>query len=227
MIFNEFPYMNSLFDRYLLFRLKTKHDQEAFARLYDRYVESIYRFVFLKLPSREMAEDVAAETFLKCWQYIQNQHTVGNIRALLYRIARNLVVDIYRKTNPNHALDVSVTFEPAVASSDIEGEAVTGGIFSDNQQGRMLIEARADIALIVKKMARLKEDYRDVLTLRLIDDLSFGDIAQILEKSPGNIRVIYHRAMKALGALDTDSKSNSLEGKGIEMESETDILTLT
>ena len=177
--------MSNLVDRYLLFRVKTKQDPEAFARLYDRYVEAIYRFVYLKLPSREDAQDITAETFTKAWQYLNEQHEVVHIRALLYRIARNLIADFFRSQKPNVSLEELVTNEVPIASN--EGIRVSD---------------RAEFALVVQKLERLKEDFRDVLTLRLIDDLPFQDIADILEKKPGNVRVIYHRALKALKELD-------------------------
>lgn len=65
------------------------------------------------------------------------------------------------------------------------------------------MEAKVDLSLVLEKIGRLKEDFRDVLTLRLVDGLGYGDIARILEKTPGHVRVIFHRAMKALDALDS------------------------
>ncbi len=193
--------MTQLIDTFLLFRLRRKGDAQAFGRLYDKYVSSIYRFVFLKLPSKEMAEDVTSETFLKCWQFIQkNQEPVGNFRAFLYKIARNLVVDAYRKAEakPSIGLEETVTFSPSDTSSSTEASSSD---VSDKHRGQILIEARADLALVLERISHLKEDYHDVLMLRLIDDLSFGDIAKVLAKTPGSVRVIYHRAMKALEAL--------------------------
>ncbi|MFH1620595.1 MAG: RNA polymerase sigma factor [Patescibacteria group bacterium] len=185
--------MTNLIDSYLLFRLKTKRDPEAFARIYDRYVEAIYRFVILKLPSQEEAQDVTAETFTRTWQYVNENKKITNIRAFLYRIARNLVADRYR--NPeNLQIDRSVTFGDENTSSIIEP--------SDQEHGKRVVEARADLSLVLQKLERLKEDYRDVLTLRLIDDLPFGVIAEILEKNIGNVRVIYHRALKALKEIE-------------------------
>lgn len=185
--------MTNLVDQYLIFRIRTKRDPEAFGRLYDRYVAAIYRFVFLKLPSKEAAEDVTSETFLRCWQFMQQNQEITHIRALLYRIARNLVVDAYRK---NESIRSStVTFPSPDASNEIEAD------ISDKNRGRDLIETRADLALILNKISRLKEDYQDVLTLRLIDGLSFGDIAKVMEKTVGHVRVIHHRAMKALDSL--------------------------
>jgi RNA polymerase sigma-70 factor (ECF subfamily) len=57
------------------------------------------------------------------------------------------------------------------------------------------------LRLVLDQIERLKESYRDVLMLRLIDGLSFGDIGKVLDKSVGNVRVIYHRAIKALDGI--------------------------
>lgn len=184
--------MANLIDRYYLFRLRTKRDPEAFANIYDRYVEAIYRFSILKLPTAEDAQDVTAETFTRAWQYVYEHKEITNIRALLYRIARNLIADKYRQNEPVVSLD-AVTNQ-ADETSYIAQAKEPG----DNSRGRNLVEARADLALIVQKLEILKEDYRDVLTLRLIDGLPFSVIAEIMEKKPGHVRVIYHRALKAI-----------------------------
>lgn len=183
--------MTNLIDSYLLFRLKTKRDPEAFARLYDRYVEAIYRYTVLKVPRKEDAQDITAETFTRAWQYILSEApNITHIRALFYRIARNLIVDHYRKTGQHTAEEV-VTFSVDAASSLLEDQ-------SDRGQGARAVEVQADATLLLQKLERLKEDYRDVLTLRLVDDLPFAVIAEILEKNVGHVRVIYHRALKAL-----------------------------
>ena len=189
--------MTNLIDRYLLFRIRTKQDPEAFARLYDRYVEAIYRFAALKVPTPEDAQDITSETFTRTWQYMREHPNVVNPRALLYRIARNLIADHYRRSEPVVSME-SVTFD-AVSTSTLAAEALV----SDQGRERAVIEARTDLALVISKLERLKEDYRDVLMLRLIDDLPFALIAEILEKQPGHVRVIYSRAMKALNELES------------------------
>lgn len=188
--------MNQLVDRFYVYRIRTHRDAEAFGRLYDRYVAHIYRFVYLKLPSKEAAEDVTSETFLRFWSYALEQEEIRNVRALLYKFARNLVVDHYRKREPSTPLSSVVTESGVCTSSDNEG------LMTDHNRQRDLIEAKADLSLILDKIDRLKEDYRDVLTLRLVDGLGYPDIARILDKTPGHVRVIFHRAMKALDALD-------------------------
>lgn len=187
--------MTNLVDRYLLFRIRTKRDPEAFARLYDRYVEAIYRFTILKLPSTEDAQDITAETFTRAWQYLYEHHAVTNIRALLYRISRNLIADRYRTAEPIVPFD-------AVTSGEDFTSTYTTALDSDRGREREIVEARADLSMVIGRLSRLKEDYRDVLTLRLIDDLPFAVIADILEKKTGHVRVIYHRAIKMLKEHD-------------------------
>jgi RNA polymerase sigma factor (sigma-70 family) len=109
-------------------------------------------------------------------------------------------VDYFRKQDSALSLEV-VTFSTENPSSIDERP------LSDRNRQRALMEAKADLSIILEKISRLKEDFRDVLTLRLVDGLGYGDIARILDKTPGHIRVIYHRAMKALEALDSNSSS--------------------
>lgn len=182
--------MLSLLESYHVYRVRSAQDEQAFACLYDTYVEAIYRFVYVKLSSKEQAEDVTAEVFLKLWQALQRGQEVRHVRGLLYKIARNLIIDVYRKRGaaPETA---SVTFSEDGTSSDTE-------TLSDRGTGSRGIEAKADLALVLEQVAQLKDDYQDVLTLRLMDDLSFQDIAEILGKDAGAVRVLYHRALKAL-----------------------------
>jgi len=184
--------MSNLVDRYLLFRIRTKRDPEAFAKIYDRYVKALYRFTLLKLPSQEEAQDITAETFTKAWNYLQEHREITNIRALFYRIARNLIADYYRNR------PVSVAFDAVTNQSDFASTPMKDALGSDLGRERELIEARTELTLILQQLGQLKEDYRDVVMLRLVDDLAFDDIADILGKTAGNVRVIYHRAIKAL-----------------------------
>ena len=192
--------MTNLLDRYLLYRIRIRQDPEAFAKIYDRYVLSIYRFVYLKVPLKEDAEDLTSEVFLKCWRFIQERGDVSNgvrdVRALLYQIARNAIADWYRARAVRTTEVVSVTFSLSEPSSDSERD------ISDRGKGKNAIEAHADVQMVMEQIDRLKDDYRDVLTLRLIDDLPFDLIGQVLEKTTGHVRVLYHRAKKALDALD-------------------------
>lgn len=188
--------MTNLVDRYLLYRIRARQDSESFAKLYDRYVAAIYRFVLLKLPSKEDAEDITSEVFLKCWRFIQDGGAVREIRALLYQIARNAIADWYRDRSSMPDRTLVVTFSPDDPSSLVQAD------ISDAGRAKSAMEARADLSMVMGRLERLKDDYRDILTLRLIDGLPFDLIAEIMEKNVGHTRVLYHRAKKALEALD-------------------------
>ena len=79
-------------------------DEEAFGQLYDKYVDPIYRFILLRVSNPDEARDLTSEVFLKSWQYLSSaEKTVDNFKALVYRVARNLVIDFYR-SQKNSAL---------------------------------------------------------------------------------------------------------------------------
>lgn len=193
--------MHNLLDQYFLFRLRSKQDPDAFTRLYDRYVEAIYRFAILKLPTEEDAQDVTSETFLKVWAHIQKGGEITHVRAFFYQVARNLIADKYRQTE-THVSYGLVTNGAEDASTLVEPKE------GDRGRAKHMLEARADFSLLLDQLDRLKPDYRDVLTLRFIDGLSFGVIAQVLEKTPGNVRVMFHRALKALKDLENTTPTS-------------------
>ncbi|MFA6099417.1 MAG: RNA polymerase sigma factor [Patescibacteria group bacterium] len=181
--------MTQLVDRYLLYRIRAKRDAEAFAKIYDRHVESIFRFVVYKLPKKEDAQDVTAEAFTRLWQTIQQPKQITNVRAFLYQIARNLVADFYRKFEQSPIESIDVTFESDNTSNQL---------YTDKGRHSEQIEARSELSIVLGQLDKLKEDYRDVLALRLIDGLSFQEIGTILGKEAGHARVIYHRGLKAI-----------------------------
>ena len=182
--------MFSFVELYQVYRVKTAHDEQAFARIYDAYVEAIYRFVYVKISSKEQAQDLTSEAFLRLWQMFKRGENIRHVRGLLYRIARHLVVDAYRRKGTSSER-IPVTFSEHETTSLVEAA-------SDQGRGKNVMEGQADLALVLDHVRQLKEDYQDVLTLRLFDGLSFADIGSILEKDTGTVRVLYHRALKAL-----------------------------
>jgi RNA polymerase sigma-70 factor (ECF subfamily) len=192
--------MFSFLESYHVYRLTSARDERSFAKIYDTHVESIYRFVYLKLSSKEQAEDVTAEVFLRFWQQVKRGEPIKHVRGLLYRIARNLIIDTYRQRGALPEM-ASVTFQEDDTSSLTDA-------LSDRKIGQRAIEAKTDVALLLEQMKQLKEDYQDVLSLRLFQDLPFADIGEILGKDTGTVRVLYHRALKALERSQSLSSSH-------------------
>lgn len=178
-------------DRADLRKVKKEADKDAFINLYDRYFDDIYRFVYFKVNNEEEARDITSHVFLKAWNTIRENKLdkTKSPSALLYTIARNSVIDHYRKSKP-------------VSSIDNENEEFGAPEFRDDSQD---IEADTetvfDITLVYSKLENLKEEYKEIIILKYINELTPGEITRITGKSKSNVRVISHRALKALREL--------------------------
>lgn len=160
---------------------KTK-PKDLFNQLYDENIDKVYRFVFLKVNSQDTAQDICSEAFLRCWQVLnKNNKEIDNLRAFLYKIARNLIIDHYREKGK--AQTVSIDVLPITDKNEnLEEKAV----------------ANSDMDMIRTSLAGLKEDYQNVIVWHYVDDYTIPEISQMMDKSEGAVRVMIHRALKAL-----------------------------
>jgi len=182
-----------------LSKLKS-HDKEAFIKVYDESVKDIHRFVYFKIGNKEEANDITSMIFLKTWNHIQNNSLEDSktLRALLYKIARNTIIDHYRETG-----------NKITASLDDEDNKID--VIDDAQAPQDRLDQEANLELIKSKLPLLKEEYREVIIMKFINDLTLEEIADISGKTKGNIRVLLHRALSALRELvGEDDKSNDL-----------------
>lgn len=158
--------------------------RKKFSQIFDKYIDKIYRFIFLKVNSPEIAEDLTSETFFRGWQAFRIQNSESKIQnppAFLYQIARNLVVDHYRekgKFKIVSALDYRIV-DPRI---NLEEKA---NLISDLEE-------------VKRSLTKLKDEYQDVIIYRYLDELSVPEIAKIMGKSEGTVRVLLHRALKSL-----------------------------
>lgn len=181
--------MKKLKERLLLQRIQTDHNKDAFGELYDTYVTRMYRFIYFKVSNRQEAEDLTSELFLKLWEYATRaaKEQIESVNALLYRIARNLIIDHYR-ARAKQAAEYSLDAEnaPDVASQENTVERV----YADQEKDRLL-----------KNLDQLKKEYQEIIILKYIEELDTKEIAAIMEKSRTGVRVTLHRAMKVLERL--------------------------
>lgn len=175
-----------LTEKYLLYQIQVKQNSDSFGTLYDQYIEKIYRFVYLKLSSKEEAEDLTSEVFLKTWNYLieHPQEEISSFSGLVYKIARNAVIDVYRSRARK-----KTTFIDNL--DDFPADATYIDAIHMNQE----------IQALLRQIKRMKNEYQEVLVLRYIDDLSMKEIAEILGKTSSNVRVTLHRALKVLKKL--------------------------
>jgi len=187
-------------DKQLLEQLKSK-DKDAFVKVYDEYVQDIYRFIYFKVGKEIEAQDLTSLVFLKAWQHVQSNSLVEGktLRALVYKVARNAIIDHYREGGGK--LELSLDDE----NNPIE-------IIDENQNLESDLDRAADLALLRKQLPLLKEEYREVIILRFVNDLSLEEIADVTNKSRGNVRVILHRALSALKEMVTTELEQRKKG---------------
>jgi len=154
--------------------------RKDFSEIYDKYIEKIYRFIFLKVNSQDIAEDLTSETFLRVFESFKTNN-IENPQAFLYRVARNLVTDHYREKGRTQV--VSADYVSVVdPEENLEKKAILN---SDMEQVRFALSS-------------LKEDYQNVIVWHYLDDLPIIEVARMLDRSEEATRVLLHRALKAL-----------------------------
>jgi len=159
-----------------------KGGASAFGSLYDHYQPKIYRFILVKVGRREDAEDLTHQTFLGAWQNIGSYKNLGHpFSSWLYRIARNQVIDFYRSRKEETNIDEAnpeYLVVPATAHFDVA--------------------EKMEIEKVRSAIAKLKQEYQDVLLMRYVEDMPLKNVAEAMEKTEGAVKLLQHRAIKEL-----------------------------
>ena len=168
-------------------------DREAISELYEAHVQAIFRYIAYRVESDVVAEDLTSEVFLRVVRNIATyQDTGAPFAAWLYRIAANLLTEHYRQkrhTSPDALPEDLVTDET-------------------DPFGRTAQAAERDI--LRGALKTLSPDFQTLLILRFMEGLPIAEVAAALAKSEGAVRVMQHRALKALAqALGADGKVRS------------------
>ncbi|NMB48124.1 sigma-70 family RNA polymerase sigma factor [Candidatus Kuenenbacteria bacterium] len=167
-----------------------KGDEESFGKIYDSYVDSIYRYVFLKIGSKEKTEEIAQDVFLKFWRFVrEKENKVKNVNAFLYTIAKSLIADYYRAAEKR---EETVMLEETIIT---EADLVAGESLDEE------IDIGLDMEKIKAVLGELPQIYQDVIIMKFMDELNNDEIALALDKEEGHIRVLAHRALKKLREL--------------------------
>jgi len=161
-------------------------DTEAFAQLYDRYVDTIYRYVYHRVGSKPLTEDLTSETFLRALRRISHFTWQGrDFGAWLVTIARNLVADHFKSSR--FRLEVTT------------GEMLDADQVQDGPEGQVM-EAFANAALL-EGVKRLNARQQECIVLRFLQGLSVAETARIMGKNEGAIKTLQYRAVRALAQL--------------------------
>jgi len=160
---------------------RAKQDPAAFAELYDRHFLRIYRFVYSRVRDQSLAEDVTSVVFMKALRGIGHYQDMGRpFVTWLYQIASNAVTDSFRSARPTEDID------------DQSHLASAGLTVEEAAQHRDVMRQ------IWGVVETLPQQQRKALILKFQEDMKIDDIAAILGKSPGAVKLLIHRGMSKL-----------------------------
>jgi len=155
-----------------------ERDQEAFADLYDRHVVRVYRHIYYLVNDAREAEDLTAQSFLKAWEAIDRYKERGApFVAWLLRIAHNLTISFLRSKRDHSELDE--------------------GFVDQKRRGNPeeSLEQASDERSVRDAVLRLRDEQRQVIMLRFVEELDYTEVAAMIGKSVPAVRVIQHRAL--------------------------------
>jgi len=152
-------------------------EKDAFTEVYLTYSDKIFRFLYWQTRDPYLAEDLTSEVFLRAWQS-WNRFDGNHLQAWLYRIAKNLLVDHWRKRQP---VPLDAVPEPAY----------------DARLAERLAQDH-EIEQVSRALASLPEKMRTVVTFRFLEDWSCREVAELLGTSEGHVRVLQYRALRKL-----------------------------
>lgn len=162
---------------------RAKEDKEAFGQLYEEYVDRICSYVYYRTGSMADAEDLTARIFERAMQHIGNYQDKGvPFSAWLYRIAHNLVANWHRDRNRRQLVSLDEMPQWRVP---VEGPEFVTELMEDRE---MLLSA----------IRCLPADRQELLFLKFVDQLSNAEIGQIMGRSEGAIKSLYHRTLLSL-----------------------------
>jgi RNA polymerase sigma-70 factor (ECF subfamily) len=166
--------------------LAQQGDGEAFGQLYDRYADTVFRFIYFRINDRGLAEDFTSETFLRALRRIGTISYQGrDIGAWFITIARNIVLDHLKSARHRLETTTADTIEGREHAQSTEAAVL------DTLQSERLMQA----------VGQLGDEQRECVMLRFVHGMSVSETAQIMGKNDGAIKALQHRAVRKLADL--------------------------
>lgn len=163
--------------------------EKVFMESYEEFSDAIFRYALFQTSNKETALDITQDTFIKTWQYLQKGAEVENIRAFLYRVAKNLIID-HRRKKKSSSLDQIL--EAGVDFTEEEN------VLEEKEKD---FEKAQDKQRVLKAVEKIDEKYKEILLMRYIEEMSIKEIGDILDKSQNHVSVMIHRGVEKLKKL--------------------------
>ena len=173
-----------------LAQLARSGDRSAFGQLVDLYKDKIFHLAYRMTGSRQEAEDIVQETFMRVYANLDKYDSRWKFSTWIFRIGNNLCIDRLRKRRPTWSLDAE---NPDADGGD--GYAMLPTNDASPEDRMVLSEMQKNIR---DAIAQLPDKYRSVVVLRYLQDLSLNEIADILELPVSTVKTRLHRGRESL-----------------------------
>jgi len=161
-------------------------EAEAFAEIYDQYVDQVFRYLSFRVGNRSLAEDLTSETFLRALRRISAVSWQGrDLGAWLVTIARNLVADHYKSSRYRVEVTIADMRDADRAEDGPESE---------------VLDRLTNVALL-DAVRQLSAEQQECIVLRFLQGMSVTETAQVMGKNDGAIKALQYRAVRSLGRL--------------------------
>jgi RNA polymerase sigma-70 factor (ECF subfamily) len=174
-----------------LVTLAQRGDGEAFGQIYDKYADTVYRYLYYRVGSPQLAEDLTSETFVRALRRIDSFHWQGkDIGAWFVTIARNLVADHFKSSR----------FKLEMSAGDIlDAGSVDRGTVAPSTE-EIVLDRLRDSELL-GAVQRLRADQQECIVLRFLQGLSVAETADAMGRSQGAIKQLQLRAVRSLAKV--------------------------
>ena len=172
-----------------------KNCQEEFIQAHEDYVDMLRKSAFFKVHSKSLSEDLVQETFLKTWKYVVRGGEIATMKAFLYHVLNNLIIDEYRKQQHKvSSLELMMEngFDVATNEHNHKGESI-------------------DLEAAIEYINKIPKKYKEVVHMKIVLSMSTDEIAFLLKRTKNSVTVQLHRGLKLVQSLHQEKIINSSE----------------
>ncbi len=162
--------------------------EKEFLEAYEKFADPVFRFSYWRLFEREVAREIMQQTFLKTWEALSSGQKIENLKAFIFRVARNLIIDYQRVKKEKLSLEnlLEEGWEPVGQEENLD--------------------LKIDLQKIKQTVGELEDIYQEAITLRYLEGFRPKEIAEILGETEDVVSVRIHRGLKKLKILLKENK---------------------
>lgn len=159
-------------------------DREAFGGLVEQYRDNVYRLAYRMCGNAYDADEAAQEAFVAAWRALPNFRGDAKFSTWLYRLTTNAAIDVMRREKRHQTVG--------------DGEMID--VADDTDSPQETVERTEQQEAVQKALSTLREEYREILLLRYMEELDYSEIAEVLQLPSGTVKSRINRAKAALKA---------------------------